>query len=44
MIEQNGISLNGTKERNINKLITATDFNKYKLIIQKGKKQFKIFL
>lgn len=41
MIEQNGISVNGTKEKDINKLITATDFNKDELIIQKGKRQFK---
>lgn len=41
MIEQNGISVNGTKENDVNKLITTTDFNNDKLIIQKGKKQFK---
>ena len=41
MIEQNGISVNGTKENDANKLITTTDFNNDELIIQKGKKQFK---
>lgn len=41
MIEQNGISVNGTKENDVNKLITTTDFNNDELIIQKGKKQFK---
>ena len=41
MIEQNGISVNGIKENDVNKLITTTDFNNDKLIIQKGKKQFK---
>ena len=40
MIEQNGISVNGTKENDVNKLITTTDFNNDELIIQKGKKQF----
>ena len=41
MIEQNGISVNETKENDVNKLITTTDFNNDELIIQKGKKQFK---
>ena len=41
MVEQNGISVNGTKENDVNKLITTTDFNNDELIIQKGKKQFK---
>lgn len=41
MIEQNGISVNGAKENDVNKLITTTDFNNDELIIQKGKKQFK---
>lgn len=41
MIEQNGISVNGKKENDVNKLITTTDFNNDELIIQKGKKQFK---
>ena len=41
MIEQNGISVNGTKENDVNKLITTTDFNNDELIIKKGKKQFK---
>ena len=41
MIEQNGISVNGIKENNVNRLITTIDFNNGELIIQKGKKQFK---
>lgn len=41
MIEQNGISINGIKENDINKLITTKDFNNDELIIQKGKKTFK---
>lgn len=41
MIEQNGISINGAKENDVNKLITKKDFNNGELIIQKGKKQFK---
>ncbi len=41
MIEQNGISVNGIKEKNINKLITLNDFSNDELIVQKGKKQFK---
>lgn len=41
MIEQNGISVNGKKENDVNKLITTTDFNNDELIIQKGKKEFK---
>ena len=41
MIEQNGISINGIKENDVNKLITTNDFSNGELIIQKGKKQFK---
>jgi tyrosyl-tRNA synthetase len=41
MIEQNGISVNGNKENDVNKIIKLTDFNDNELIIQKGKKQFK---
>lgn len=41
MIEQNGITVNGIKESDVNKLITISDFNNDELIIQKGKKQFK---
>lgn len=41
MIEQNGISVNGTKENDINKLITTNDFDDNELVVQKGKKQFK---
>ena len=41
MMEQNGISINGTKENNINKLITINDFNNGELIVQKGKRHFK---
>ena len=33
MIEQNGISVNGVKENDVNKLITTTDFNNDELII-----------
>ncbi len=33
MIELNGISVNGTKENDVNKLITTTDFNNDELII-----------
>ena len=41
MIEQNCISVNGIKEKDVNKLISITDFDDGELIIQKGKKQFK---
>ena len=41
MIEQNGISLNGTKETDAAKTITKDDFEKDGLLIQKGKKSFK---
>ena len=41
MIEQNGISLNGTKEIDVSKMVTFDDFKDDELIIQKGKKQFK---
>jgi len=41
MIEQNGISLNGIKENNVNAIITIDNFKNNELIIQKGKKQFK---
>ena len=41
MIEQNGISLNGKKEKDVSKTITSDDFKDNELIIQKGKKQFK---
>ena len=41
MIEQNGISVNGTKENDVNKLITTTDFNNDELIIQKVAKILK---
>ena len=40
MIEQNGISLNGQKEHDVNKKILISDFKDNSLIIQKGKKQF----
>lgn len=40
MIEQNGISLNGNKENDVNKKISITDFIDNALVIQKGKKQF----
>lgn len=41
LIEQNGISINGIKETDINKLITMNDFQNGQLVVQKGKKQFK---
>ena len=41
IIEQNGISLNNTKENNVSKLINKNDFIDNELVIQKGKKQFK---
>lgn len=41
MIQQNGISINGNKENNLERIITSNDFEENSLIIQKGKKQFK---
>ena len=41
MIQQNGISINGNKENNLERVITINDFDENNLIIQKGKKQFK---
>lgn len=41
MIQQNGISLNGTKENNPSFIVTIEKFDNDELIIQKGKKQFK---
>lgn len=41
MIQQNGISINGNKENNLERVITINDFDENSLIIQKGKKQFK---
>jgi tyrosyl-tRNA synthetase len=40
-IEQNGISVNGAKENDVNKKITEKDLDNGAIIIQKGKKQFK---
>mgnify|MGYP002802894192 FL=1 len=40
MIQQNGISINGNKENNLERIITSNDFEENSLIIQKGKKQF----
>lgn len=40
MIEQNGISLNGEKEANVNKIMSLDDFKNKELVIQKGKKAF----
>ena len=40
MILQNGISLNGVKEMDVNKTISFDDFKDGCLVIQKGKKQF----
>ena len=41
MIQQNGISLNGTKENDPSSIVTIEKFDNNELIIQKGKKQFK---
>ena len=41
MIQQNGISINGNRENNLERVITIDDFEKNGLIRQKGKKQFK---
>lgn len=41
MIEQNAISLNGTKINDIGIIINSENFINNKLVIQKGKKQFK---
>mgnify|MGYP004535769403 FL=1 len=40
LVEQNGISINQTKENNINRLIKDSDFKNGFIIIQKGKKVF----
>ena len=40
MIEQNGISINGEKENNVNKVITKDDLKDNELVIKKGKGQF----
>ena len=41
MVEQNGISINGSKENDVTKQITVDVFENNALVIQKGKKQFK---
>lgn len=41
MIEQKGISINGSKENDVTKQITVDVFENNALVIQKGKKQFK---
>ena len=41
MIQQKGISVNGNKEADVNKVINCEDFINNELIIQKGKKIFK---
>lgn len=41
MIEQNGISVNGIKENETNKIVRFNDFVNNELVIQKGKKVFK---
>ena len=41
MIEQNGISLNGSKANDVTTVITFENFVNNELVIQKGKKQFK---
>ena len=40
LIEQNGISLNGTKVNDVNTVITFKKFVNNELVIQKGKKKF----
>ena len=40
LVEQNGISINQTKENDINRLIKDSDFKNGFIIIQKGKKVF----
>ena len=40
LVEQGGISVNQTKETNLNRIITKDDFKDGSLIIQKGKKIF----
>ncbi len=40
LIGQNGISLNGTKENDVNTIITFKNFVNNELVIQKGKKKF----
>lgn len=41
MIEQNGISVNGIKEKDTNKIVRFNDFVNNELVIQRGKKVFK---
>lgn len=40
LIEQNGISVNGNKENDVNRIINIKDFEEGFIIIQKGKKVF----
>ena len=40
MIEQNGISIDGKKENDVNRKILISDFKENSIVIQKGKKQF----
>lgn len=40
LVEQNGISVNQTKENNVNRIIDESDFKDGFIIIQKGKKIF----
>ena len=40
LVEQNGISINQTKENNVNRIINELDFKDGFIIIQKGKKVF----
>ena len=40
LVEQNGISLNGKKENNINKIISKIDLDNDFIIVKKGKKTF----
>lgn len=40
MIKQNGISVNGNKENDINRIINNEDFKEGFIVIQKGKRVF----
>ena len=40
LIEQNGISVNGNKENDVNRIINEEDFKEGYIIVQKGKKVF----
>ena len=40
LIEQNGISMNDEKIKEIDKIVTINDFNDGKLMLRKGKKVY----